>query len=525
MTVQVPQTFRHPSLHTATSRSLASSSSDELTCAERLPPQPVPLIDRERETAAIGERLSQNDVRLLTVSGPGGVGKTAVALAVARALCGRFADGVAFVDLEPVRDPRALVPAIADALNLRERGDRSPRQLCDILQAREQLLVLDNVEHLIEAAPEVSALLASCPALKVLATSREPLGVRWEHEFPLAPLRLPCERGPLTRDSLMDVPSVALFMQRVRAIRPEFTLTEENAATIARICRRLDGLPLAIEIAAARMRTVSAPLLLSHIERRSDLLGARVPDAPRRHQTLGDLIGWSYDLLSACQQALLRRTAVFEGGCGREAADAMTGGDSCQFAAFVEKSLATAVDGTAGDTRICLLETVRSFALERLRELGEETPARHDHAEHMLRFVEEIARCVRRPGDGSDWRARLAAEEDNVRTALRWLVDQDDTERSMRLQTALATIRAAQAQSGVPPSTPGAPHCPLTTREREIAMLIAKGLTSRKMARALHISEKTVDSHVDHIRTKLDLGCRAEIAVWIVAQGLHRASD
>jgi predicted ATPase len=382
------------------------------------------------------------------------------------------------------------------------------------------LLVLDNVEHVIDAAPDVSALVTSCPSVKILTTSREPLGVRWEHEFPIAPLRVACVDGLLTPEALSEVPSVALFVERAQAIRPGFTLTEDNAAAIGRICRRLDGLPLALEMAAARLRSASPALLWAHLERRTDLLGARVPDAPARHQTLGDLIGWSYDLLTPDDQSLLRRMAVFAHGCTREAAEALTGGDPCRVALLVEKNLAVTVDGVAGENRIALLETVQSFALERLREHGEEDAARDGHSAHVVQFVEAIVGRVQRNENRAYWLARLAADEDNVQSAIRWLVRRKDVDRATRLRAAV-TMAAGEAGQPAMVSTSEAADALLTAREREIAQWIAKGLTSRKIARALHISEKTVDSHADHIRTKLNLGSRAEIAAWAVAQGLH----
>jgi predicted ATPase/DNA-binding CsgD family transcriptional regulator len=489
-----------------------------------LPSQPIQLIGREQDVAAIAGRLRRDDVRLLTVSGPGGVGKTSVALAAAQETVECFADGTVFVDLAPLRDPGAVLPAIARQLAPSVGvGPSSARRLRDAVGAREMLVVLDNVEHVIGAAPDVSTLLAGCPSLKVLATSREPLGVRWEHECPLAPLPLP-SNGAQAPEALAEVPSIALFVQRAQAIRPDFMLTANNAATIVAICRRLDGLPLAIEMAAARIRTVSPSLLLLHLEQRTDLLGARVPDAPPRHQTMGAVIGWSYDLLAAEEQSLLRRLSVFEEGCNREAAAVLTDGDPCRLAPLVEKSLAVAVDGRAGEPRISLLETVRSFALEKLRELGEEPDAQRVHAEHVEQFVEEIARRVRAQQTPDYWSARLAAEERNVEAALRWLLARNETDRAGRLQEAVAAVASLPTHQARQPSPSGLPERLLTAREREVAGLIAQGLTSRKIADFLHISEKTVDCHADHIRTKLDLGSRVEIAAWAVAHGLHTPS-
>jgi predicted ATPase/serine/threonine protein kinase/DNA-binding CsgD family transcriptional regulator len=501
-----------------------------------LPSQRTSLVGRRSELVAVKGMLLDPSVRLLTLTGPGGTGKTRLGIRIADDLQHLFEGGVWFVNLAPLSDSALVASAIAWSLGVRESGDAPLlKTLADHVRGLgSTLLLMDNFEQVTDAAAVVKELLDACPELKVLATSRIVLRIYGEQEFPVPPLALPQEDAFASPGALMQCPSIALFVQRAAASRPDFVLTRTNAHAVVEICRRLDGLPLAIEMAAARMRTVSAALLLLHIERRSDLLGARVPDAPPRHQTMGDLIGWSYDLLPEDEQSLLRRLAVFERGCNREAAAALTGGDPCLLAPLVEKSLAIAVDGSAGESRVCLLETVRSFALERLREQGEEPGARNAHAEHVLQFVEEIAGRVREQDAAAYWTSRLAADEDNVRSALRWLVDRKD-DRAGRLQMALAAIAAAgpsrDADDGrTPAGSAGSVDSVdsalrlLTAREREVAGLIARGLTSRKIAEALHISEKTVDCHADHIRTKLDLGSRVEIAAWAVAHGLHTPS-
>ena len=293
-----------------------------------LPAPPTRLIGRDREQALIADRLLQEDTRLLTLTGPGGVGKTHLALQVAADLADRFEDGVSFVGLAPVLDPALVGSAIAQALGVGEATGRPLLEsVKDHLRERELLLLLDNFEHVLAAAPLVADLLAACRRLKVLVTSRAVLHLRGEKEVAVPPLALPAREHVLSLPALAGYAAVALFVERARDARPDFAITSENAPAVAEICRRLDGLPLAIELAAARVKLLPPRALLARLEHRLALLTGGPRDLPARQQTLRDTIAWSYDLLDPAEQALFRRLAVFVGGCTLEAAEAVCAGD------------------------------------------------------------------------------------------------------------------------------------------------------------------------------------------------------
>src|SRR5437764_5113792 len=359
----------------------------ETPVAARLAPLPVPrsrLIDREQERAQAQALLQQEDVGLVTLTGPGGVGKTRLAVQVAADLAPQFTDGVAFISLAALKDPTLVVSAVARALGVFESGSGSvDKQLLEYLRPRQVLLVLDNVEQLVAAAPLAAQALELAPRLKLLVTSREPLRVRDEQIVPVPPLALPDPAHLPDLDHLVQIPAVALFVERAREARPDFALTSENAATIVEICQRLDGLPLALELAAAVLSLLPPAALLARLERRLPLPSRGARDLPERQQTLRTTIAWSYDLLEEGEQHLFRRLAAFVGGFTLEAVQAVcfppapgasssvqvdeAGAALEHLAQLLDKSLVQGQQGTtSGEPRFTLLETIREYAQEQL---------------------------------------------------------------------------------------------------------------------------------------------------------------
>jgi predicted ATPase len=416
-----------------------------------LPVPPTRLVGRRRELAELRHLVAGGEARLVTLTGPGGVGKTRLALELARVLEPSFADGVTFVSLAAVHDPDLVMPIIAEALGVQEGGGRPlAERAAQSLRDRHVLLVLDNFEHVVDAATHVAALLATSSGLTVLTTSRATLRLSGEYEYPVPPLTAPLAGDRSDLASLVSNDAVELFAQRARAASPDFVVTEANAVAVASICQRLDGLPLAIELAAARIKVLPAEALLARIEKRLPLLTGGPRDLPVRLRTMRDAIAWSYDLLDEDEQALFRWLAVFAGGFTLEAADSMAqqhdasregGGGFASFpfdlvASLVDKSLLVRVEQASGEPRLLMLETIREYGLEQLAASGEAAAAHAAHAAYFLALAEEAEPRLAGPGQGV-WLARIDAEYDNLRLALEWLRDHGSSEAFLQLAGAL----------------------------------------------------------------------------------------
>jgi predicted ATPase/class 3 adenylate cyclase len=424
------------------------------THPNNLPVQPTPFIGREKEVAAATQLLRRPDVRLVTLSGPGGVGKTRLALQIAAELCDDFTDGVFVVALAPVNAPDQVVSAIAQTLGINESGDIPLFSLLEAaLKGKQLLLLLDNFEQVIGAAVMLAELLAACPRLKIAVTSRTGLHVRAEHEFIVPPLSVPILKHLPDLAALSHYEAVALFIERAQASRPDFLVTNTNARAVAAICAHLDGLPLAIELAAARVKHFSPQTLLARLEQGLSVLSGGARDLPARQQTLRGAIAWSYDLLSSEEQQLFRHLAVFVDGWDLEAAEALCmarGGLAADMlegmASLVDKSLLRQEEQATGETRFWMLQTLREFGLEQLARCGELEATRQAQAEYYLQLAEEAQPSLMATEQGR-WMARLEQEHENLRAALFWLLAQareggeqnkQQAERALRFCTALS---------------------------------------------------------------------------------------
>jgi predicted ATPase/class 3 adenylate cyclase len=409
-----------------------------------LPAQPNQLLGRAHDLAAVCAFIRRPDTRLLTLTGPGGTGKTRLGLQAAAELLDDFAEGVYFVELAPIRDPDLVLSAIAQVLGVKETGSQLLAEgVKEYLCGKHLLLLLDNFEQVVVAAPLVADLLSAAPRLKMLATSREALHLSGEQEYPVPPLALPDVKRAVSLESLSQYAAVELFIQRALAARPDFQITNANAPAVAEICVRLDGLPLAIELAAARIKSLTPQAILARLQSRLKLLTGGARDLPTRQQTLRSAIDWSYDLLDEGEKLFFLRLAVFVGGRTLEAIEAVcnsTGDlpidplDGIQ--SLIDKNLVYQVAEVGGEPRYMMLETIWEYALARLAGSGEQEALRHRHAQYYLALAEQAAPELR-GRDQRQWMHRLETDHDNLRAAIRWSLESANTLTAARIAGAM----------------------------------------------------------------------------------------
>ena len=476
-----------------------------------LPIQPTPFIGREKEVAVITQMLRLRDTHLLTLTGPGGTGKSRLGIQVAAALCDTFGDGVFLVNLAPLSDPELVVSTIASTLVLKKIGDQS---LLDLLKAslrdKNLLLLLDNFERVVSAAVLVAELLGACPKLKILVTSRIALHVRAEHEFAVPPLALPDIKHLSDLAALTQYEAVALFISRAQAVRSDFQVTEANTQAVVEICAHLDGLPLAIELAAARMKLFTPQSLLARLGQRFQVLTSTARDVPVRQQTLRNTIEWSYTLLDGHEQQLLRWLSVFIGGCTLEAVEAVcsqAGNETGQVldgvASLTDKSLLQQRE-VGEEPRLIMLETIREYGLEQLAASGETEVMRQAHAAYYLALAEEAEPELLGPQEVV-WLGRLEREHDNLRAAMQWLLERIEVRENMEMALRLGgALRRFWRISG---------HFSEGRNYLKRALANSRGVTPAVRAEALNVAaDLALFDQYDH--TQAEVLARESLALY-----------
>lgn len=406
-----------------------------------IPPTFTSLLGREQDIATVRTLLQRPDIRLITLSGPGGVGKTRLAIHIAKEVQDIFKDGICFVSLAEINDPAFVKPILAETLGVQESGELSvSKQLQATLANKQCLLILDNFEQVVQAALFLEELLAAWPALKILVTSRSKLHLSAEHSFSVLPLIVPDHTRQISQSALLQYASVALFVERAQAAEATFQVTDENIQAITEICCRLDGLPLAIELAAARSKLLPPPAMLARLTQRFQFLKSGLRAVPERQRTLYKTIAWSYDLLTSQEQWFFRRLSTFAGGCTLEAIATVCGEQSeseqekdvfSLLADLIDQSLLQQNRPEADEPRFILLESIREYGLERLHEYNEMERSQRTHALYYLSLVERALPYLTGPQQDS-WLTRLDQEKDNLRAALTWLLNQNEVELALR---------------------------------------------------------------------------------------------
>ena len=403
--------------------------------------QLTPLVGRGREIIEVKNLLLDEKVRIVTLTGIGGTGKTRLSHKIARELLSDFPDGVFFIELSAITKIELVAPEIAQVLNIKESGSEQIENILkNFLARRKMLLVLDNFEQIVEAAPIVAELLASAPELKILVTSRNILQIRGEYEFKVPPLDLPDPQKQHTENSLAQYASVSLFVQRANAVKNDFKLTDENAPTIVKICEKLEGLPLAIELAAARIKILPADELLARLDNQLKFLTGGAKDLPVRQQTMRNAISWSYDLLDETEQMLFRRLSVFVGGSTLDAVEAVCScGDDFEVfdgvLSLTDKSLVRRKENANGAMRFQMLEVVREFSAGKLTESGNFALVKQNHADYFLEFAERLEPNLR-GAEQAKWLDVLEEEHGNLRVAFDYFLE-TDTEKALQLSGAI----------------------------------------------------------------------------------------